>query len=50
MPALDAQLDVVDDAGDKEHQGFQEVLPEAHPLQGMEVLIQEVIKALHTRQ
>ena len=49
MPALNTQLDVVDDAGDQEHQRFLEVLPEAHPLQGMEVLIEEVIKALHTQ-
>ena len=32
-PALDMPLDVVDDAGDKEHQGSLEVLPEDHPLQ-----------------
>ena len=49
-PALDAQLDVVDDAGDREHQRFLKVLPEAHPLQGLGVLIEEVIKALHTQQ
>ena len=47
---LDAQLDMVDDAGKREHQGFLEVLPEAHPLQGVGVLIEDVIEALHTQQ
>ena len=48
MPVLNTQLDVVDDASDRENQGFLEVLPEAQPLQGVGVLIEEVIKALHT--
>ena len=43
-----AQLDVVDDAGKREHQGLLEVLPEAHPLQGVGILIEEVIETLHT--
>ena len=47
-PVLNAQLNVVDDAGDREHQGFLDVLLEVHPLQGVGVLIGEVIKALHT--
>ena len=50
MPALNTQLDMVDEAGEREHQGFLDVLPEAHPLQGVGVLIEEVIKALHTQQ
>ena len=48
MPALNTQLDVVDDASNREHPGFLEVLPEAHPPQGVGLLIEEVIKALHT--
>ena len=50
MPVLEAESCLVDDAGDREHQGFLEVLPEAHPLQGVGVLIEEVIKALTTQQ
>ena len=50
MPVLNAQLDLVDDTSNREHQGFLEVLLEAHPLQGVGVLIEEVIKALHTQQ
>ena len=50
MHVLNAQFDVVDDASNREHQGFLEVLPEAHPLQEVGVLIEEVIKALHTQQ
>ena len=49
-PMLNALLDVVDDAHDREHQGFLEVLPEAYPLQGVRVLIEEVLKALCTWQ
>ena len=30
MPMLNASLDVVDDADDREHQGFLEVLQEAY--------------------
>ena len=48
MPALDVPLDLVEDAGNREHQGFLEVLLEALPLQGIGVLIEEVIKALCT--
>ena len=48
MPTLNASLDMVDDAGNREHQGFLEVLPEAHPPQGVGVLIKGVIKALCT--
>ena len=36
MPVLNAPLDMVDDAGDREHQGFLGILPEGHPLQGWE--------------
>ena len=43
-------LDMVDDASDREHQGFLEVLPEAHPLQEVGVLIEGVINALCTWQ
>ena len=49
-PAFDTLLDVPDGASNREHQGFLEVLPEAHPLWGMEVMLEEVIKALHTQQ
>ena len=49
MPLLDASLDMVDDAGNSECQGFLEVLPEAHPLQGVGVLIEVVIEALCTQ-
>ena len=49
-PVLNALLDMVDDTGNREHQGFLEVLPEAHPLQGVGVLIDEVIEALHIQQ
>ena len=48
MPVLEAPLDMVDNASDREHQGFLEVLFEAHPLQWVEVLIEEVIRALCT--
>ena len=34
MPVLNAPLDVVDDAGDREHQGFLGVLPKTHSLWG----------------
>ena len=37
-------------SSDREHQEFIEVFPEAHPLQGVRVLIEEVIKALCTQQ
>ena len=50
MPALDMPLDMVDNASDREHQGFLEVLPEAHLLQGVGFLIEEVIQALYTQQ
>ena len=50
IPVLDASLNVVDDAGDREHQGFLEALPEAHLLQGMGALIEGVNKALCTQQ
>ena len=45
-PTLNALLDVVDDASDREHQGFQEVFLGAHSHQGLGVLIEEVIEAL----
>ena len=48
MPSLDVSLDLVEDVGNREHQGFLEVLPEVHPLQGVGVLIEGVIKALYT--
>ena len=44
-PMLNTSLDVEDDAGDREHQGFLEILPEAHPLPEVEVRIGGVIKA-----
>ena len=47
-PTLNALLDAVDDTGDREHQGFIEVLLEAHLLQGVRVLIEEVVEALCT--
>ena len=51
MPALDMPLDVVDNASNREHQGFLEVLPEAHPIQGaVGVLIEKMMKALYTQQ
>ena len=34
MPMLNMSLDVVDNASDREHQGFLEILSEAHLLQG----------------
>ena len=43
---IDASLDGVDNAGNREHQGFLEVLWKAHPLLEEEVLIERVIKAL----
>ena len=49
-PVLDAQLDVVDGTSYREHQGFLEFLHEAHPLQGVGVLIEEVIEAWDTQQ
>ena len=50
MPMLNAHLDVVDNAGDREHQRFLEVLTRAYPVQGVGVLIEEVIEALYTQQ
>ena len=50
MPRLDMQLDVVDDASDREHPGFLQVPLEAYPLQGVGALIEEVIKPLCTQQ
>ena len=47
---LNVSLDVVDDAGDREYQGFLEVLQEVYSLQGMRIPIEEVIKALCTQQ
>ena len=47
-PMLGVLLDMVDDASDREHPGFLEVLLEAHPRVG--VLIERVIKALGTWQ
>ena len=47
---LNASLDVVDYADNREHQGFLEVLVEANPLQGVRVLMEGVIKALYTQQ
>ena len=49
-PVLDTQLDVVDDASNREHEGLLEVLPDTHPPQGVTVLIEEVITALYTQQ
>ena len=49
MPALDALLNVVDNTGDRAHQGFIGVLPETHPLWDW-ILIEEVIKALYIQQ
>ena len=43
-------VQVVDDVGDREHQGILDVSLEAHPLLGVEVLIKEVIKVLCTQQ
>ena len=48
-PMLDALLDVEDDADNREHQGFLEILWEAHPLPEMEVLTERVIEALCTQ-
>ena len=39
-PMLNVSLDGVDDAFDREHQGFLEVLQEGHPLPEVEVLIE----------
>ena len=50
MPVLNVSLDAVDVAGDREHQGFLKAVPEAYPVQGLGVLIEEVIKALSTQQ
>ena len=47
---LNALLDVEDDAGDREHQGFQGVLPEDQPLWGAGVMIEEAVEALYTQQ
>ena len=43
-------VEVVDDVGDREHQGILEASPELHPLLGVGVLIEEVIKFLCTQQ
>ena len=43
---LNALLDAVDNASEREHQDFIEVLPEAYPLQRVSILIVEMIKAL----
>ena len=40
----------VDDASNREHQGFLEVLPEDPLFRGVRVLIEEVIEALCTWQ
>ena len=37
-PMFNVLVDMVDDASNREHQGFLEFLPEAHPLQGWEFL------------
>ena len=50
MPALNVAWDMVDDASGRQLQGFLEALPEAHPLWGVRVLINVVIKALYTQQ
>ena len=42
---LNTSLDTADDAGNREHQGFPVILPEAHTLQGMGVLIEGVTRA-----
>ena len=42
---LNASLDMVDNTSDREHQGFLEILQEAHPLPEVKVLIEGVIKA-----
>ena len=47
---LGALLEVVDNVDDREHHGFLETLLEAHPLLGVGVLIEEVIKVLCTQQ
>ena len=41
-PMLKMSLDGVDDANEREHQGFLEVLWQAHPLLEVEVLIDGV--------
>ena len=43
MPSLNTSLDMVDDANDREHQGFLEVLLEANLLQEVGALIEAVI-------
>ena len=50
MPALNAPLDMVDDAGNREYPGFLEVPLEAHPFWGCKLLLEEVIEALHTQE
>ena len=39
-------LEVVDDVGDREHQGILDTSLEAHPLLGVGVLIEKMIEGL----
>ena len=43
-------VEVVDNVGDREHKGFLEAPQEAHPLMGVVVLMEGVVKALCTQQ
>ena len=48
MFTLGMLVEMVDDLGNREHQGFLEVSTEVHPLLGVGVLKEEVIDALST--
>ena len=43
-----ALVEEIDNVGDREHQGILDTSPEAHPLLGVGVLIEEVIEVLCT--